>query len=184
MRTNAETPDDAGTAIEFGAEGIGLCRTEHMFFETDRLPHIQKMIMADLPIERREALDALLPFQRDDFAGLFRAMDGLPVTIRLLDPPLHEFLPSLQEVLEGEAAGNLDLGTQSPVRLEVFHTPGHSPGHITVYWPAEKVLIAGDLIFYRSTGRVDLPGGDAGDDEHPATAHATALSNNAHPLLV
>ena len=92
--TNADYPDDARRAREYGAEGIGLCRTEHMFFETDRLPHIQKMIMTDLPIERREALEALLPFQRDDFAGLFRAMDGLPVIIRLIDPPLHEFLPS------------------------------------------------------------------------------------------
>ncbi len=92
--TNADYPDDARRAREYGAQGIGLCRTEHMFFETHRLPHIQKMIMTDLPIERREALDALLPFQRDDFAGLFRAMDGLPVIIRLIDPPLHEFLPN------------------------------------------------------------------------------------------
>jgi pyruvate,orthophosphate dikinase len=91
--TNADYPEDAKRAREYGAEGIGLCRSEHMFFETDRLPHVQKMIMTDLPSERREALDALLPFQREDFAGLFRAMDGLPVVVRLLDPPLHEFLP-------------------------------------------------------------------------------------------
>ncbi|MGD8267655.1 MAG: pyruvate, phosphate dikinase [Desulfobacterales bacterium] len=99
VRTNADYPDDARRAREYGAEGIGLCRTEHMFFESDRLPHIQKMILTDLPIERREALDALLPFQRDDFAGLFRAMDGLPVIVRLLDPPLHEFLPNHIELL-------------------------------------------------------------------------------------
>jgi pyruvate,orthophosphate dikinase len=92
--TNADYPDDARRARKYGAEGIGLCRTEHMFFDTERLPHIQKMIMADLPIERREALDTLIPFQREDFAGLFRAMDGLPVIIRLIDPPLHEFLPN------------------------------------------------------------------------------------------
>ena len=92
--TNADYPKDAKRAREYGAEGIGLCRTEHMFMETDRLPFVRKMIMADLPIERREALDALLPFQRDDFAGLFRVMDGLPVIIRLIDPPLHEFLPN------------------------------------------------------------------------------------------
>jgi len=92
--TNADYPDDARRARKYGAEGIGLCRTEHMFFDAERLPHIHKMIMTDLPIERREALDALLPFQRDDFAGLFRAMDGLPVITRLIDPPLHEFLPN------------------------------------------------------------------------------------------
>ena len=91
---NADYPKDAKRAREYGAEGIGLCRTEHMFMETDRLPFVRKMIMADLPVERREALDALLPFQRDDFLGLFRVMDGLPVIIRLIDPPLHEFLPN------------------------------------------------------------------------------------------
>ncbi|MEE4359331.1 MAG: pyruvate, phosphate dikinase [Desulfococcaceae bacterium] len=92
--TNADYPKDARRGREYGAEGIGLCRSEHMFFEAERLPHVLKMIMADIPIERREALDAVLPFQREDFAGLFREMDGLPVIIRLLDPPLHEFLPN------------------------------------------------------------------------------------------
>jgi pyruvate, orthophosphate dikinase len=96
---NADYPADAQRAREYGAEGIGLCRSEHMFFEGERLPHVQKMIMANLPIERREALKALLPFQRDDFIGLFRVMDGLPVIIRLIDPPLHEFLPSLVDVI-------------------------------------------------------------------------------------
>jgi pyruvate,orthophosphate dikinase len=92
--TNADNPEDARRARTYGAEGIGLCRTEHMFFEARRLPYLHKMIMSDLPIERREALGALLPFQREDFAGLFRAMDGLPVITRLIDPPLHEFLPN------------------------------------------------------------------------------------------
>ncbi len=96
---NADYPEDARRAREYGARGIGLCRTEHMFFEAERLPLVQKMIMADLPVERRQALDALLPFQREDFAGLFRAMDGLPVIIRLIDPPLHEFLPDLVELM-------------------------------------------------------------------------------------
>ena len=96
--TNADNPDDAQRARTYGAEGIGLCRTEHMFFEAQRLPFLHKMIMSDLPIERREALEALLPFQRDDFAGLFRAMDGLPVIARLIDPPLHEFLPDHMEL--------------------------------------------------------------------------------------
>ena len=91
---NADYPKDAERAREYGAQGIGLCRTEHMFFESERLPHVQKMIMTDLQRERDEALAAILPFQRDDFAGLFRAMDGLPVIIRLIDPPLHEFLPN------------------------------------------------------------------------------------------
>ena len=96
--TNADYPRDAQRAREYGAEGIGLCRTEHMFFEASRLPHVQKMIMSDLPNEQREALDALLPFQREDFAGLFRAMDGLPVIIRLIDPPLNEFLPNILDL--------------------------------------------------------------------------------------
>ncbi len=96
---NADYPADAQRAREYGAQGIGLCRSEHMFFESDRLPYVQKMIMAQLPIERREALKSLLPFQREDFAGLFRVMDGLPVIIRLIDPPLHEFLPDLFELI-------------------------------------------------------------------------------------
>jgi pyruvate,orthophosphate dikinase len=95
---NADNPADAERARTYGAEGIGLCRTEHMFFEPRRLPFLHKMIMTDLPIERREALDALLPFQREDFIGLFRAMNGLPVITRLIDPPLHEFLPNHMEL--------------------------------------------------------------------------------------
>jgi pyruvate,orthophosphate dikinase len=96
---NADYPEDAKRAREYGAEGIGLCRTEHMFFESERLPIIRQMIMADLPSDRRNALDKLLPYQREDFDGLFRAMDGLPVIIRLIDPPLHEFLPSHLELV-------------------------------------------------------------------------------------
>ncbi len=97
---NADYPADAKRALEYGAEGIGLCRTEHMFFETDRMPHVQKMIMTDSPTERREALDALLPFQREDFIGLFRVMDRKSVIIRLIDPPLNEFLPSQVDLLQ------------------------------------------------------------------------------------
>ena len=96
---NADYPRDAQRARSVGAQGIGLCRTEHMFFETDRLPHMQAMIMARDDAERAGPLAALLPFQRSDFEGLFRAMNGLPVTIRLIDPPLHEFLPSHDELL-------------------------------------------------------------------------------------
>ena len=97
---NADYPQDAQRAREYGAQGIGLCRTEHMFFETDRLPIVQRMIIAKTVTEQNEAIAQLLPLQRSDFAGLFRAMDGHPVIIRLLDPPLHEFLPAFEELIQ------------------------------------------------------------------------------------
>jgi pyruvate,orthophosphate dikinase len=100
VRANADTPADAVKARELGAEGIGLVRTEHMFFGEDRIPIVRRMIMAEDVSDRQKAVDRLLPFQREDFIGIFTAMDGLPVTIRLLDPPLHEFLPSYRDVLE------------------------------------------------------------------------------------
>ncbi len=99
VRANADVPRDAKKAIEFGAEGIGLCRTEHMFFADDRIPLVQAMILADNPADRQEALDKLMPMQKKDFKGLLDAMQGFPVTIRTLDPPLHEFLPRLDEVV-------------------------------------------------------------------------------------
>jgi pyruvate,orthophosphate dikinase len=111
---NADYPRDAERAREYGAQGIGLCRTEHMFFETERLPIVQKMIMARHTVDRKDALDQLLPLQRGDFEGLFRAMDGLPVIIRLIDPPLHEFLPAYEELVQDLA----DL----KVRLQHYHT--------------------------------------------------------------
>ncbi|MCX7667264.1 MAG: PEP-utilizing enzyme, partial [Gemmataceae bacterium] len=97
VRTNADTPADARKAREFGAEGIGLCRTEHMFFAPDRVGVMQEMILAEDEAGRRRALEKLLPMQRQDFVEIFRVMDGLPVTIRTLDPPLHEFLPVEEE---------------------------------------------------------------------------------------
>ena len=100
VRANADTPDDAAKAREFGAQGIGLCRTEHMFMAEERLPIVREMIMASGEDERRDALDKLLPMQQSDFEGIFEAMAGLPVTIRLLDPPLHEFLPPLEEATD------------------------------------------------------------------------------------
>ncbi|MCB0186722.1 MAG: pyruvate, phosphate dikinase, partial [Caldilineaceae bacterium] len=111
--TNADYPADAQRARSYGAQGIGLCRTEHMFFEQERLPTVQKMILAENEEIRQEALDKLLPYQRQDFAGLFETMTGLPVIIRLIDPPLHEFMPDHDEVFErvitkrvtGETAG-------------------------------------------------------------------------------
>jgi pyruvate,orthophosphate dikinase len=111
---NADYPRDAQRAREYGAEGIGLCRTEHMFFESDRLPIVQKMILAKTVTERNDAIEKLLPLQRADFEGLFNAMDGHPVIIRLLDPPLHEFLPAFEDLIQELA----DL----KVRLQHFHT--------------------------------------------------------------
>jgi pyruvate,orthophosphate dikinase len=105
VRANADTPNDARVALKFGAEGIGLCRTEHMFFEGDRIRAVREMILADDEESRRTALNKLLPMQRADFAELFEIMQGLPVTIRLLDPPLHEFLPHGEEEIVEVAAG-------------------------------------------------------------------------------
>jgi pyruvate, orthophosphate dikinase len=102
VRANADTPEDAARAREFGAEGIGLCRTEHMFFGDERLPVMREMILASAEAGRRAALERLLPFQQSDFEGILGAMAGYPVTIRLLDPPLHEFLPSLDELGPGQ----------------------------------------------------------------------------------
>ncbi|WP_201787782.1 pyruvate, phosphate dikinase [Carboxydothermus islandicus] len=99
VRANADTPEDAQKAREFGAKGIGLCRTEHMFMGPERLPYVQRMILAETKEEREEALSHLLPMQEGDFYGILKAMEGYPVCIRLLDPPLHEFLPSLEELL-------------------------------------------------------------------------------------
>ena len=93
IRTNADTPRDAQQALDFGAEGIGLCRTEHMFFEEDRIPAIREMIVARSEDERRKALAKLLPLQKSDFKAIYEVMGDRAVTIRLLDPPLHEFLP-------------------------------------------------------------------------------------------
>ena len=104
VRTNADAPADAAKAIEFGAEGIGLCRTEHMFFEDDRITSVREMILSESEADRRKALDKLLPFQKADFRGIFKAMAGKPVTIRLLDPPLHEFLPHDEEGRKDMAA--------------------------------------------------------------------------------
>ncbi|MDD3041431.1 MAG: pyruvate, phosphate dikinase [Methanosarcinaceae archaeon] len=112
VRTNADNPADAGLARELGAEGIGLCRTEHMFFGEDRIPAVRDMIMAEDEKARKKALKKLLPMQKEDFLGIFRSMEGLPVTVRLLDPPLHEFLPTREELEEKlkefKAASDLD----------------------------------------------------------------------------
>jgi len=121
VRTNADNPRDAKQAIELGAEGIGLCRTEHMFFEQDRLPIVQEMILAEDEATRQNALDRLLPIQQKDFEGIFEVMAGKPVTVRLIDPPLHEFLPShdelLAEVTELRVRGNNPQELQKKEKL-------------------------------------------------------------------
>ena len=115
VRANADTPRDARVAREMGAEGIGLCRTEHMFFGEDRLPHVQKMILAQDEKERKEALDKLEPMQRGDFREILNEMEGLPVIIRLLDPPLHEFLPNYEELLVEVTKLKLQGGDQKEI---------------------------------------------------------------------
>jgi pyruvate,orthophosphate dikinase len=111
VRANADTPHDAQQARDFGAEGIGLARTEHMFFGEDRIPAMREMILSETPEERKKALDKILPMQRGDFEGLFKAMDGYPVIIRLLDPPLHEFLPEDTKAVE-ELAKNMGISAE------------------------------------------------------------------------
>ncbi len=129
VRANADTPADAETARGFGAQGIGLCRTEHMFFEEGRIMAVREMILADSLTERTEALDVLYPMQRSDFVGLFEAMDGLPVTIRLLDPPLHEFLPHTDSEID-ELAGSMRVPASS-IRAQVERMREFNPmlGH-------------------------------------------------------
>ncbi len=129
VRTNADTPDDARKAREFGAQGIGLCRTEHMFFEGDRIKSMRQMILAETLADREAALARLLPYQRDDFIGIFTAMNGLPVTVRLLDPPLHEFLPhevEQQRELADEAHVTLEHIQR---RVETLHEANPMLGH-------------------------------------------------------
>ena len=106
MRTNADTPADAAQARKFGAQGIGLCRTEHMFFNEDRIPAIREMICSDTMEQRKKALAKLEPMQQSDFEGIYEAMEGCPVTIRFLDPPLHEFVPTEEADIE-KLAGDM-----------------------------------------------------------------------------
>ena len=113
VRANADLPDQAELAYAFGARGIGLCRTEHMFFGEDRLPIMQRVILAETEVDRRVALDELLPLQRNDFSGIFKAMRGEPVTIPLIDPPLHEFLPKREELMVEIAQLEVTRGASS-----------------------------------------------------------------------
>ena len=129
VRANAETPLDAATARKFGAEGIGLCRTEHMFFEADRIVSVREMILSDTEKGRRAALDKLLPIQREDFKELFRIMRGLPVTIRLLDPPLHEFLPHTDAEVDEIAKASGVAPTKLRARAAALHEVNPMLGH-------------------------------------------------------
>jgi len=129
IRTNADSPEDASLARVFGAEGIGLCRTEHMFFEPDRIISMRKMILSNTLQERRAAVMKLLPFQREDFYGILKAMSPHAVTIRLLDPPLHEFLPQTEEQIE-ELAGELDVSPENiKKRIGYLHELNPMLGH-------------------------------------------------------
>lgn len=129
VRTNAETEKDSAVARKFGAEGIGLARTEHMFFEGERIMHMREMILAETEDERRKALDKLLPYQREDFKAIFRVMQGLPVTVRLLDPPLHEFLPHDQEA-QAEVAKEMGVSVDKiKEKVEDLHELNPMLGH-------------------------------------------------------
>jgi len=129
VRSNADTPHDATVSREFGAEGIGLCRTEHMFFDAERLQYMREMILSTTTSERRKALDKLLVMQRDDFEGIFKAMDGLPVTIRTLDPPLHEFLPHDDEDIEHLARQSGVTVDQIRLKLDALREENPMLGH-------------------------------------------------------
>jgi pyruvate,orthophosphate dikinase len=139
VRTNAETPTDAQTAVDFGAEGIGLCRTEHMFFDADRIVAVREMILARNEQGRRAALEKILPMQRQDFIDLFHIMAGKPVTIRLLDPPLHEFLPhtaeEMQQVADAAGVSVEDLRIRADELAEVNPMLGHRGCRLGISYP-------------------------------------------------
>jgi len=165
VRANADTPLDARTARSFGAEGIGLCRTEHMFFQPDRILAVREMILAKNEAGRRAALAKILPMQREDFIGIFREMDGLPVTIRLLDPPLHEFLPHARADLE-EVAKDLGESVETIAAKVAELTEsnpmlGHRGCRLAVTWPeiyeTQAQAIAEAAVAAAAAGVVVLP---------------------------
>jgi pyruvate,orthophosphate dikinase len=163
VRTNAETPLDADTARRFGAEGIGLCRTEHMFFDPARIGAVRQMIMASDTAGREAALAKLLPFQRDDFAELFRIMAGLPVTIRLLDPPLHEFLPHADaELADVAAALGTDMATMRQRATDLAEANpmlGHRGCRLGISYP--EIYIMQARAIFEGAIAVVKAGGDA-----------------------
>jgi pyruvate,orthophosphate dikinase len=166
VRANADTPTDARMARDFGAEGIGLCRTEHMFFDSERIAAVREMIVSETEDQRRKALAKLLPMQRDDFVELFEIMAGLPVTIRLLDPPLHEFLPHGEEEIL-EVADNMDVDPEllraRVVELDEFNPMlGHRGCRLAVSYP-EIAEMQARAIFEavaqvrKDTGKAPIP---------------------------
>jgi pyruvate,orthophosphate dikinase len=166
VRANADTPQDARAARDFGAEGIGLCRTEHMFFDADRIVAVREMILADRPDGRRRALAKLLPMQRGDFAEIFTIMSGLPVTIRLLDPPLHEFLPAtdeeIDEVADSIGADPEILRTRVAELHEFNPMLGHRGVRLAISYPeiAEmqaRAIFEAAIEVGRSTGAPPIP---------------------------
>ena len=140
VRANADTPEDARRSQELGAEGIGLCRTEHMFFQPDRIEAIRRMIVAGDEEERQEALDALLPMQREDFTAMYEALGGRPMTVRLIDPPLHEFLPKTAQAVEAlaKATGHTaeEIKDTADELTEVNPMLGHRGSRLAVTYPA------------------------------------------------
>ena len=166
VRTNADNPKDAATAVRFGAEGIGLCRTEHMFFEEDRIPVVREMILSRNTKERIKALDKLMPMQKEDFKGIFRAMDGRPVTIRLLDPPLHEFLPKEDRDIQA-LAGDMNIEVRELkgiiMDLEEFNPMlGHRGCRLAITFPEiakmqTRAVIEAAIEVVRETGMTVKP---------------------------
>jgi pyruvate,orthophosphate dikinase len=166
VRANAETPLDAETARKFGAEGIGLCRTEHMFFDPDRIGAVRQMIMSENERGRRDALERLLPFQRQDFAALFRIMVGLPITIRLLDPPLHEFLPHTEaEIAEVARALGADVAAMQRRAAELSEANpmlGHRGCRLGITFPEiyemqARAIFEAAVEIGRSTHKAPVP---------------------------
>ena len=166
VRANAETPLDAKTAREFGAEGIGLCRTEHMFFDVKRIPAVRRMIVAETEDQRRLALNELLPMQRSDFAEIFRIMKGLPVTIRLLDPPLHEFLPhseaDMEEVARAAGVDPLLIMRRAAQITEANPMLGHRGCRLGVTYPEitemqARAIFEAAVLVGKETGEAVVP---------------------------
>lgn len=144
VRTNADTPEDAKQAVELGAEGIGLCRTEHMFFSGDRIDPFREMICSDTVEEREEALEKILPLQQNDFEQLFETLEGRPVTIRFLDPPLHEFVPTDEEDIKKLADAKGKSVAQIKAIIASLHEfnpmMGHRGCRLTVTYPEIGVM--------------------------------------------
>jgi pyruvate,orthophosphate dikinase len=180
VRTNAETPADARTALGFGAKGIGLCRTEHMFFDEDRIAAVREMILADDEAGRRKALAKIEPMQRKDFNELFEIMDGLPVTIRLLDPPLHEFLPHTEEdvaqVASMSGVGADKLYKRTKELSETNPMLGWRGCRLGITFPEiyESQLSA---LFHAAIDRVEAGGTPVPEIMHPLVATKEEMAN-------